>query len=336
MKKKTTLFQILRFAFCYLLFDALILGYAGFLPGVQLAAAQVQMSNTTLNAAVTSKSTTYISVTSNTGILAGYNLYIDQEFLVVNAVIGTTGLQVGRGYDPGSTATTHLSGAIVWFGPPSYFYSYDPQGSCARGAAAAGTTVQSFPVVPWINPKSGNYSDCLNGVSVVGDSWPLQVTGFRVLSANSGGTAYTSLNTNGTTLVAGTLYCSELDMPFNKLLTGLAVLNGTTAGGTDKHLVALLDAGGNVLATSALGGAASSGTSAYQQYAFTAKYFAVGPAQYFACVQSNGTTDTIRMLVTGTQDTYLTTSKTGSFGTIPTITVPTTFTTAVGPYAYAY
>ncbi len=106
--------------------------------------------------------------------------------------------------------------------------------------------------------------------------------------------------------------------------------------GTDKHLVALLDSAGNVLATSALAGATSSGASTFQTYAFTSQYFAVGPAQYFACMQSNGTTDNIRMIPTGTQDTYLTTSKTGSFGTIPTITVPTTFTTAVGPYSFLY
>ena len=82
--------------------------------------------------------------------------------------------------------------------------------------------------------------------------------------------------------------------------------------------------------------AVNSTASTYVKFAFTSQYLTVGPGQYFACTQSNGTSDTIRMLVTGTQDTYLTTSKTGTFGTIPAITVPTTFTSAVGPYAYLY
>src|SRR5208337_700003 len=113
------------------------------------------------------------------------------------------------------------------------------------------------------------------------------------------------------------------DVPGNKLATGLGIMFGTTAGGTNLHLVALLDSSGNVVANSALAGATNSTASTYVNFAFTAKYLVVGPAQYFACTQSNGTSDTIRMLVTGTQDTYLTTSKTGTFGTIPTITVPT-------------
>jgi hypothetical protein len=116
----------------------------------------------------------------------------------------------------------------------------------------------------------------------------------------------------------------------------MAVAFGYAAGGSDTHLVALLDNAGNVLATSALAGATNSTASTYVRFAFTSQYLVVGPAQYFACTQSNGTSDTIRMIVTGTQDTYLTTSKTGTFGTIPTITVPTSFTSAVGPYALLY
>ena len=158
---------------------------------------------------------------------------------------------------------------------------------------------------------------------------------------DSGGTAYTSLNTNGTTLSATTLYCTEVNLPTNKLLTGIALLNGTTAS-TDNHYVVLYDSTGVALANSALAGAIAAGASTYQKYAFTQKFFAVGPAQYFACFQSNGTTDTVRMVVTGTQDTLLTKGQTGaaayasSLFTIGALTVPTTFTTAVGPYVSLY
>jgi hypothetical protein len=133
------------------------------------------------------------------------------------------------------------------------------------------------------------------------------------------------------------MYCSEIDLPANKLVTGLGVLNGTTVG-TDNHLVALYDATGNLIANSAVAGVVAASASTYQTIAFTTSYYLVGPAQYFGCLQTNGTTATVRMIVTGTQDTFLTKGVTSiTFGTIPaTITVPTTFTTAVGPYLEWY
>lgn len=293
---------------------------------------QTALNQTTLSSAVTSTSTTTVVVASTTGIAANTTvIFVDEEAMFVNAVsaVGTT-LSVTRGYN-GTQATTHGSSAIVWAGPPFAFVYQAPSGSCTRG------NVLYLPVISFgIGGVQPQISDCVGGFWVTGFLAAQSNTPLVILSANSGGTAYTSLNTNGTTVVAGTLYCAELDVPASKNLTGLAVMFGTTAGGSDKHLVALLDSAGNVLATSALAGATNSTASTYVKFAFTSKYYVVGPGQYYGCTQSNGTSDTIRMLVTGTQDTYLTTSKTGTFGTIPTITVPTGFTTAVGPYMYAY
>jgi hypothetical protein len=306
---------------------------------------QTLLLTTTLSSALAYPTNGYsssVTVASVSNIVAGSDIYVDQELMSVNSVpaSGTT-ISVTRGYG-GTQAQAHLKSALVFIIPaaaqPYAIVTTMPQGACARGAA---TITSGLPqtastlYLPIIDTKDMVFADCLGGVFVVGDNAPAQVAQWKVLAPNSGGTAYTSLNGSGTTLVAGTLYCVEADLPYNKLLTGIADLNGTTVG-TDKHLVALLDSQGNVLANSALAGAADATASVYQQYAFTSQYFAVGPAQYFACSQSNGTTDTLRMVVTGTQDTYLTTSKTGSFGTIPTITVPTTFTTAVGPYSYLY
>jgi hypothetical protein len=43
------------------------------------------------------------------------------------------------------------------------------------------------------------------------------------------------------------------------------------------------------------------------------------------------------MAVTGVNDNILTKGQTGAtFGTLPALTVPTAFTTAVGPYVYLY
>jgi hypothetical protein len=213
---------------------------------------------------------------------------------------------------------------MVWSGVDYGMVPAVPAGSCTRS---------NEQYLPRIQFNSGIISDCLNGQWYNGDALQTTRTHSKVLyEPQPGAVLYTSLNTNGTTLVAGTLYCTEIQLGYSKLITGIAVLNGTTVG-TDNHLVALYDGGMNLLANSATAGVLAATASNYQQISFTTPYYAVGPAQYFACVQSNGTTATVRMLITSVQDQYLTTSKTGAFGTIPaTITAPTTFTTAVGPY----
>ena len=88
----------------------------------------------------------------------------------------------------------------------------------------------------------------------------------------------------------------------------------------------------------ATAGTTASGTNVYQKIAFTSKYYAVGPAQYFGCLEGNGGgSSTVTMIKTGMQDTYLTKGQTGTtFGTLPALTVPTTFTSAVGPYWQLY
>ena len=320
------------------------------------ALGQTLLTNTTLSAAVPASlsstlttgnpqavvvaSATGISApTPNTGNVYGAAtseaqsyLYVDRELMQVKAVNGTT-LTVIRGVG-GTSGASHLSGAVVFVIPAQYLFANgegavasspaEPQGSCTRS---------SEQYLPRIAVGSGVISDCLNGQWINGDATQTTRVHSKVMYApNPGGTIYTSLNSTGTTLVAGTMYCTEIQLPYSKLVTGLAILNGTTVG-TDNHLVALYDAGLNLLANSATAGVLAATASNYQQISFTTPYYAVGPGQYFGCMQSNGTTATVRMLVTQVQDQYLTTSKTGTFGTIPaTITAPTTFTTAVGPY----
>jgi hypothetical protein len=299
---------------------------------VPSSSAQTYLSNTTLNAAVTTTSTTTVRVTSATGITATNTLlFIDNEAMFVNAVSGTA-ISVTRGYF-GTRAVTHANSAFVWFGPPNAFSFANPggypSGSCTRS---------SILYLPYINTDSGAISDCIGGVWVSGGT----ATGtynsfFRVSLPVCGGVAYTSCGTNTAIASATSMYCSEIDVPASKLVTGLGILNGATVG-TDKHLVILYDGTGNLIANSATAGATSSGASTFQTYAFTSQYFVVGPAKYYACVQSNGTTDTVQMLATGKQDNTTTKAVTGqTFGTIAaTFTVPTTFTTVVGPYWELY
>ena len=147
--------------------------------------------------------------------------------------------------------------------------------------------------------------------------------------------AYGSLGTS-TTPTAGTTYCADVFIPRNVTLTGIGVLNAATVG-TNKWVVGLYSAaGGTVLANSNLSGAMSSGADAFQEVAFTGTYAAVGPAQYFACAQLDGNTDRFRTIAASTYIDVLTKATAGSFGTMPSLTVPTTFTSDTGPIAYVY
>lgn len=292
---------------------------------------------TTFSAAVTSGSARIYIVASATNCIAGNIAYADNEMAVIESVASTT-LTVQRGVD--TVGVPHISGGPVICGPPGAFsptsfarvdLNGNPDGSCTRG---------NLLYLPVINPRSGTISDCLGGQWQSGtpyNSGVLTSSRFRVYAPEPGAVAYSSINSTGTATIATEVYCTEVWVPVNKLLTGIGLLAGT-ANSTDKHYVILYDSGGTAIANSAVAGVTGNTTaSAYQQYAFTSKFFAIGPAQYFACFQANGTTDTVRMATTGVNDNILTAGQTAAtFGTIPALTVPTAFTTAVGPYVYLY
>lgn len=350
-----TLKKVLRWVFGYLLFDALILGYAGLIPGVQLAGAQTILTNTTLSAAVpnTVQSTTttglmgIVAVASATGInapagnttgvlnnITGTFLYVDRELMDVRGVNGTT-ITVVRGAE-GTMGTSHASGALVFVIPAQLatFVGGSGYGGSSLAVPAGNCVRGNELVLPRIQFTTGVISDCIGGQWVNGDAAQTQRTVFNGLRLpEPGGVAYTALETNGTAAAASTeIYCTQLDLPFSMLLTGLAPLNGTTVG-TNKHFAILYDSGGAVLANSATAGTLTAGASTYQKLNFVTKYYAVGPARYFACDGLNGTTDTIRHALTGTNDNILGGTITGqTFGTAAAITVPSSFTTAKVPY----
>jgi hypothetical protein len=282
----------------------------------------------------------------NTGLTSGIIatggaqtwLYVDRELMEVKAVSGTS-ITVIRGI-ASTSAVSHASGALVfvvptaavgaWSGAGYYGGSPSaPQGSCTRSNEL---------YLPRIQFTSGEISDCLGGQWVLGDaSMTTRTVNFELQLPQTGATAYTSVGTS-TAKAANTMYCTEISLPYSKFITGLAVMNGATAT-TDKFIAVLYDSGGNLLANSAVAGTTASGASTYQKRNFITPFYAVGPTQYFACVQGDsGTTATLNLLTTGTQDVYLTQSYgSQTFGTIPaTIAVPTTFTTLKGPYFFVY
>jgi hypothetical protein len=144
-----------------------------------------------------------------------------------------------------------------------------------------------------------------------------------------------SLGTS-TTPVAGTTYFADIYVPFPMLVTGVGILNGGTVG-TNNWIVALYAAvGGSALANSALAGTLTAGANAFQQIPFAGTYQITTPGRFWIGGQLDGTTDRFRSIATGTWIDVLTKSAAGSFGTLPPLTLPTTFTADVGPIAYIY
>jgi hypothetical protein len=154
--------KLMKILFWYLLADALVLGFAGFIPGmVGEAAAQTALTQTTLSAAVTSAGATTVTVASATGINApaapvgpAYGaftqteLYVDQEAMLVTSLNGKN-IGVVRGANS-TQAATHGSGAVVWIGTPTQFFALPPNGSCT----AANT------VSPYIDTINGQFWLC--------------------------------------------------------------------------------------------------------------------------------------------------------------------------------
>jgi hypothetical protein len=314
----------------------------GLLLAASMSFGQTILKMTTLSSAVANSSTTSISLASTSGLTAGGRIIFVAdgagEAMFVNSVPTSGPIGVTRGYATLGKARAHASGALVFLVPTAALVGYppalntvQPTGSCTR------TSTPYLPVISaGLAGTAAVISDCLGGVWVNGAITAQGQNPTVMLNVSPGNVLYTSINTNGTTLTANDIYCTELDIPFNKYATGLAMLNGTSVA-TDHHQYLLYDATGNLIANTASTTSFGS-ASEYGPVAFTTPYYMVGPAKYFGCMWSNGTTATIRMLLTQVNDFLPTTAiTTATYGTIPTtITVPTTFTTAVGPYQYVY
>lgn len=169
-----------------------------------------------------------------------------------------------------------------------------------------------------------------------GQTVPTYYQGPLILPCISlGSAALSGYETLGTAPVAGTINLTEIHVPYWNTWTGIGVLNGTTVG-TNNHLVALYGTNGALLANSALAGTVTAGASVMQNRAFTSP-ITLAPGRYFLGCQANGVTDTLRHLLAANGSNVCTSATTGTFGTLPaTMTVPATFTTAVGVISQLY
>ena len=134
-------------------------------------------------------------------------------------------------------------------------------------------------------------------------------------------------------MVAGTLYAASLVVGSGMMATGLAILNDTPAS-TDTHTLYLISGSGKIIGQSASTTAATA--SGFQKMAFSPGPIWVPAGRYFVGVTSSGTTAKIQTVATNTFIDLVTTSITGTYGTLPTFVVPTTFTADVGPIMYIY
>lgn len=200
----------------------------------------------------------------------------------------------------------------------------------AATAGVVDTVAASQSQIQFIS-QGGNIAP----IQVAGQGTPVSMQGPSILPNLSLGTAALTAAGASSVHVAGTLNISEIYVPHWNVWKGLAVLNGTVVG-TDNMLVALYNSAGALVANSAVAGTLSASASTFQNRDFLTPVI-LAPGRYFCGVQSNGTTATSNKFVAANGVNVLTTSSTGTFGTVPaTITVPTTFVTAVGVVCQLY
>ncbi len=162
----------------------------------------------------------------------------------------------------------------------------------------------------------------------------------RAWHTGSVGATQTADGSDTTVAATTELYLAEIFVPANATLTGVAIFNGSDV--TDVVKVGLYTAAGVLLATNATGGAGtqSSGTSNYQRVPFTATVAVKGPATYYVGCIYSGTTSKLKRHILGsfgagklTGHAYATAMETTA---VTGLTMPTTFTTALGPIASLY
>jgi hypothetical protein len=156
--------------------------------------------------------------------------------------------------------------------------------------------------------------------------------GRGTVSVHHTGGAAPDTTTTGTdtTPVVTETYIARVFIPANATITGASLLNGSAVAGNVTAI--LYDWNGNPVAQSA--STAQSGTAAYQQFAFTTPFPAVGPGLYFIGFQFNNTSARFRTHILGNFTAFKKTGET--YGTATVITSPNSFTTGVGPIADTY
>jgi len=146
------------------------------------------------------------------------------------------------------------------------------------------------------------------------------------------------LSTDGTelTITNTELYVAEVFIPANVTVTGVAQFWGATTDGNAKVML-FNSAGARVAISASTDISGFTGDSYGTRIAFTATYAAVGPATYYVGIICDTGTNTINTHTLGNfgagKITGLVYATEAGYASI---TVPTTFTTGLGPIATLY
>lgn len=321
---------------------------------------------TTTSAAQTQTATT-LTLTSTTGITASTQavptyVLVESELEKVVTVNSSTSITVVR--KQGTTAATpHASGVYAVYGQmkaggasswdPSQtgsptFGVFMPPGVAPTGSCTL-TSQQYSPVygvggsgaiVNGTNSLSAVYA--CNGGKWTSGAWPGNFNNPTVAAVRQcvipiGALALTAYGTD-TVDVAGTVYVASIDILNTRVVSTLSGLTGTTAPTTDKQLFSLYDAGGILIASSALAGLEAATADIFFDQAIALVHGAAGtkivlaPGRYFLGNQLAGTTTSMQKIAiaTGYQN-LVGNSRTGAFGTLANITVPTSLTDVAAP-----
>jgi microcystin-dependent protein len=136
-------------------------------------------------------------------------------------------------------------------------------------------------------------------------------------------------------IVVTEMYVAEVFIPSNVTLTGVAPFFGANTNGNVK--VALFNSAGTRVALSASTAAGAFTADDYTRIAFSATYAAVGPATYYVGIICDDNTNDLNTHVIGNFgagkiESLVYATEAG----YASITVPTTFTTGLGPIATLY
>jgi hypothetical protein len=127
-----------------------------------------------------------------------------------------------------------------------------------------------------------------------------------------------STDFNNSTPSTTETYVSEIFVPCNMTITGVALFNGTDV--TGNVTVGLATSAGAPIAAAKSASTAAAGTDAIQLIPFAAPYAAVGPATYFIQVQYNSATARYNTHVLGKHGVLVQTAQT--YGTFASFTAP--------------
>lgn len=200
----------------------------------------------------------------------------------------------------------------------------------ARGRSGTSATLHGVGATVWAAPMQN-----LPAVNPVLTGEPPRQ--LRYYSPLNVGNNFAVLGTSST-VAANNYYFTAIDIPNSFVATGLANLNGTTAG-TSNSCMAIYDPAGNLVAQTNQVTVATA--NAYQNHAFP-NTILLTTGRYFVAYQQNGTTATPMLMTGGVGLEYIACNNANNNSTLgfnnflPSITVPTVFNNNTGPWVYVY